>query len=147
MAYKRTGPLSHWAACLWRFVAGGLWTNAAFESMGCDINPSCLLRAEGIGTAFHRVWECSSLEVIATRLKVAGPKLVESALAAGGQALGFSWCIVSKPPRSLLPKEQFQERWVLTGTRNCFMPSKGLVYVDGSCMDATNRLHGAVGKL
>ena len=47
-------------ACLWRCVAGGQWTCAAFECTGCDNNPTCPLCGEGIDTPFRRVWECSN---------------------------------------------------------------------------------------
>ena len=71
--------------CSLRFVACGLWTCAALEAAGYDIKPCCPLCGEGLDTAFHHIWECSSREIAAGRLKVAYSKLVGSARAGTGK--------------------------------------------------------------
>ena len=75
----------------------------------CDV-PSCALCGEGIDTAFHRVWECSSPEISEARSKVAGAKQVPS-----GERAGSGLLSVHGGQSMLSWEEQSLERWVPDG--------------------------------
>ena len=77
----------HIATCLWRFVACGLWTCAAFEAAGCDINPSCPLCGEFI--------DCPTSLKRGARSQ--GAKLADAAFTAGGHSLPYSRGMLARP--------------------------------------------------
>ena len=69
-----------------------------------DVPAPCA--AKGLTQRFNRVWEHSSPQIAAARLKVAGSNLVAPIRAAGGQALCFSRCMVTRPAMLSVAEEQ-----------------------------------------
>ena len=97
-------------ACFWWFVAGGLWTCAASESAGDDINPTCPMCGAAVDSPFHRVWESMNPEISAAGRQVAGALLADAALSVGGGSLLHSRVILTKSKLKSQAEEQSVER-------------------------------------
>ena len=129
--YQKLPPRK--ASCLVAWVTGGTFLRGDLLRFGYNLDPACPRCGEGIDSVFHRCFSCPFIESeVKDRL---GTPLFNEIISQGEYGLLATRGIAPNPP---LETAAAGENWFeFFGMRpdECFLPSGGDVFVDGSCFN------------